>query len=141
MLVQGVTDYAIYMLDPEGLITKWNAGAQRIKGYTEAEVLGTHFSRFYTPDDQASGLPARALSTASTEGRFEQEGWRVRKDGSRFIASALLQPIADSDGKLIGSGAVPGRASWRGEAARVVTLARGHPPSCAQGAASPPCPR
>ena len=88
MLVQGVTDYAIYMLDPEGLITKWNAGAQRIKGYTEAEVLGTHFSRFYTPDDQASGQPARALSTASTEGRFEQEGWRVRKDGSRFLATS-----------------------------------------------------
>src|SRR5690606_13375637 len=84
MLVQGVTDYAIYMLDTEGNVTNWNTGAQRIKGFTKEEVVGTHFSRFYTDDDRAAGLPARALSIARAEGRFEHEGWRLRKDGSRF---------------------------------------------------------
>src|SRR6201996_51394 len=84
LLVEGITDYAIYMLDPEGRITNWNSGAQRIKGYTQDEVVGRHFSQFYTPEDREEGLPARALSTARNEGRFEAEGWRVRKDGSRF---------------------------------------------------------
>lgn len=102
LLVQGVTDYALYMLDPSGVITSWNAGAQRIKGYAEAEVLGTHFSRFYTPEDQASGLPKRALATALAEGRFEHEGWRVRKDGSRFVAHVVIDPIHDADGKFVG---------------------------------------
>lgn len=79
-----VTDYAIYMLDPDGLITTWSAGAERIKGYSHAEVLGTHFSRFYTPEDQETGLPKRALKTALAEGRFEQDqGWRVRKSSTQ----------------------------------------------------------
>ena len=102
LLVQGVTDYAIYMLSPEGLITNWNAGAQRIKGYTQTEVQGTHFSRFYTPEDQAADVPRRALSTALTEGRFEQEGFRVRKDGSRFVAHVVIDPLRDADGNFIG---------------------------------------
>jgi PAS domain S-box-containing protein len=102
LLVQGVTDYAIYMLDPEGHVTNWNPGAQRIKGYIEAEILGQHFSRFYTPEDLATGLPQRALETAKREGRFEAEGWRVRKDGTRFWANVVIDPIYDDAKRLIG---------------------------------------
>jgi PAS domain S-box-containing protein len=101
-LVQGVTDYAIYMIGPTGLITSWNAGAQRIKGYTAAEAIGTHFSRFYTPEDSLDGLPERALATALQSGRFEREGWRVRKDGSRFMAHVVIDPIYDDEKELIG---------------------------------------
>src|SRR5262249_4363214 len=86
LLVNAVTDYAIYMLDTNGTITSWNPGARRLKGYEEAEILGQHFSRFYIDEDRAAGLPARALAAAAKEGRFEREGWRVRKDGSRFWA-------------------------------------------------------
>jgi PAS domain S-box-containing protein len=102
ILVQGVTDYAIFMLDPEGRVANWNAGAQRIKGYTPAEIVGEHFSRFYTPEDFDAGLPKRALETARETGRYEAEGWRVRKDGTRFWASVVLDAIRDEDGKLIG---------------------------------------
>ena len=102
MLVQGVTDYAIYMLDPEGRITNWNAGAQRIKGYSEAEIIGSHFSQFYTPEDREDGVPAHALHTARTEGRFEAEGWRVRKDGTRFMAHVIIDPIRNSLGDFVG---------------------------------------
>jgi PAS domain S-box-containing protein len=102
MLVQGVTDYAIFMLDLNGCITNWNAGAQRIKGYTEAEIVGQHFSRFYTPEDRTLDLPATALRTAVTEGRFEQEGWRVRKDGTRFMAHVIIDPIRNALGEVVG---------------------------------------
>jgi PAS domain S-box-containing protein len=102
MLVQGVTDYAIYMLSPAGEITNWNAGARRIKGYEHEEVVGTHFSRFYTEKDRAAGLPARALQQASDQGRFEAEGWRVRKDGSRFWAHVVIDSIRDDQGELVG---------------------------------------
>jgi PAS domain S-box-containing protein len=102
MLVQGVTDYAIYMLSPTGEVTNWNAGAQRIKGYAAEDVLGTSFARFHTPDDQAAGLPAKALATAAKEGRFEREGWRVRKDGSRFWAHVVIDAIYNDDGTLAG---------------------------------------
>jgi PAS domain S-box-containing protein len=102
MLVQGVTDYAIYMLAPTGEVTNWNAGAQRIKGYTAEDVLGTSFARFHTPEDQAAGLPAKALATAAKEGRFEREGWRVRKDGSRFWAHVVIDAIHNDDGTLAG---------------------------------------
>ncbi len=102
MLVQGVTDYAIYMLSPEGIVTNWNVGAMRIKGYKEEEVIGTHFSRFLTAEDQARGVPAQALATAAREGRFEQEGWRVRKDGSRFWAHVIVDAIRNDLGKLVG---------------------------------------
>jgi len=84
MLVEAVTDYAIYMLDSKGYIVSWNPGAQRLKGYDEAEILGRHFSLFYLPEDVRAGLPAKTLSTAQREGRFEAEGWRVCKDGRRF---------------------------------------------------------
>ena len=101
LLVEGVTDYSIFMLDAEGRVTNWNAGAKRIKGYTAPEIVGQHFSRFYTPEDLEQDLPARALQNAREHGRFEMEGWRVRKDGTRFWASVVLDAIYD-DGKLVG---------------------------------------
>ena len=102
LLVQSVTDYAIYMLDPNGFIVSWNAGAQRIKGYEPSEIIGQHFSRFYTPEDRDAGEPARALRIAEQEGRFEKESIRVRKDGSRFWANVVIDPIRGSDGRLRG---------------------------------------
>jgi PAS domain S-box-containing protein len=102
LLVQGVTDYAIYMLDPQGHVTNWNTGAQRIKGYAQDEIVGKHFSTFYTDEDRATGLPKRALETSAREGRFEAEGWRVRKDGTRFWASVVIDPIYNDQGRLIG---------------------------------------
>jgi PAS domain S-box-containing protein len=102
LLVAGVTDYAIYMLDPNGIVASWNAGAQRIKGYTADEIIGHHFSRFNTEPDRSAGVPARALYTASQEGRFEAEGKRVRKDGSVFWANVVIYQIRDETGDLIG---------------------------------------
>jgi PAS domain S-box-containing protein len=102
LLVQGVTDYAIYMLSPEGVVTNWNEGARRIKGYEADEVVGKSFAMFYTQEDQAAEAPAVALSTALGEGRFEREGWRVRKDGTRFWANVVIDPIHDAGGKLLG---------------------------------------
>ena len=102
LLIDAVTDYAIFMLDANGVIASWNPGAQRLKGYSEAEILGQHFSRFYTEEDRATGLPARVLATAAKDGKFEGEGWRVRKDGSRFWASVIIDPIRDSAGALVG---------------------------------------
>jgi len=102
LLIDAVTDYAIYMLDSTGTIVSWNPGAQRFKGYTEDEILGEHFSRFYTDEDKATELPRRALKMASEEGRFEAEGWRVRKDGSHFWAHVVIDPIRDKSGTLIG---------------------------------------
>ena len=90
------------MLDPEGLVSSWNAGGERIKGYTPTEIIGQHFSRFYTNQDQAAGRPARALSIARETGRYDEEGWRVRKDGSFFWASVVIDPIRDENGKLVG---------------------------------------
>ena len=101
-LVSGISDYAIYMLDPQGHVSSWNAGAQRFKGYVEQEILGQHFSRFYTEEDRAAGLPARALAHALKHGRYESEGWRVRKDGARFWAHVVIDPIYDEGGALLG---------------------------------------
>ena len=106
MLLDAITDYGIYMLTPEGLVSSWNAGARRLKGYEEHEVLGRHFSMFHTAEDIAKGLPQRALQTAVDEGRFETQGWRLRKDGSRFWANAVIDPILSPDGKLLGFGKV-----------------------------------
>ena len=102
ILVQGVTDYAIYMLDPHGNITNWNVGGERIKGYRESEIVGRHFSTFYTEEDLAAGVPARALEAAAKEGRYEHEGWRIRKDGTRFWAGVVIDPIRDPQGRLVG---------------------------------------
>src|SRR5581483_3404957 len=101
LLVEGVADYALFMLDPSGIVTSWNMGAQRIKGYTPEEILGQHFSRFYTETDRANGKPARALAIARETGRFEDDGWRVRKDGTFFWASVVIDPIYE-DGELVG---------------------------------------
>ena len=102
LLVQGVTDYAIYMLDPNGRVSSWNSGAQRIKGYDAQEIVGRHFSTFYTEEDRAAGMPAEALRLAREEGRFEREGWRLRKDGSRFWAHVIIDPIRGDAGEIIG---------------------------------------
>jgi PAS domain S-box-containing protein len=102
LLVSAITDYAIYMLDPTGVVTSWNAGAQRFKGYQPSEIIGQHFSRFYTEEDRQVGLPKRALEIAAAEGRFESEGWRVRKDGTRFWAHVVIDPIRAPTGTLVG---------------------------------------
>jgi PAS domain S-box-containing protein len=101
LLVEGVADYALYMLDPTGIITSWNIGGERIKGYSPGEIVGQHFSRFYTETDRANGKPQRALRIAREQGRYEEEGWRVRKDGTFFWASVIIDPIYE-DGKLVG---------------------------------------
>jgi PAS domain S-box-containing protein len=102
LLVDAVKDYAIFMLDPHGVVSSWNSGAERFKGYKAKEIIGQHFSRFYTDEDQQVGVPQHALATAVAEGKYETEGWRVRKDGSRFWASVVIDPIRDEGGNLIG---------------------------------------
>jgi PAS domain S-box-containing protein len=102
LLVSSITDYAIYMVDLTGMVVSWNAGAERFKGYTAEEIVGQHFSRFYSAEDRAAGLPQRALDTAAREGRFETEGWRVRRDGTRFWAHVVVDPVRDERGALIG---------------------------------------
>jgi PAS domain S-box-containing protein len=106
LLVESAQDYAIFMLDPTGCILTWNRGAQRIKGYEVSEILGQHFSRFYPPEDVAAGKPAWELQVASTEGRFEDEGWQVRKDGTRFWANVVITALRDEKGILRGFGKV-----------------------------------
>jgi PAS domain S-box-containing protein len=106
LLIQGIKDCAIYLLTSEGRVSSWNSGAQRIKGYAAAEIIGRHFSCFYTEEDRAIGMPTTALHKAATEGKFEAEGWRVRKDGTRFWASVLIDPVYDSTGELVGYGKV-----------------------------------
>ena len=101
MLVESVKDYAIFMLDPAGLVVTWNIGAERIKGYSAEEILGRHFSCFYPPKDVQAGVPARALETAAAQGRSEDEGWRVRKDGSPFWAHVALTALRDEAGTLV----------------------------------------
>jgi PAS domain S-box-containing protein len=101
-LIEAVVDYAIFQLDPAGHVTTWNPGAQRIKGYDPEEIIGQHFSRFYTPEDIQLGVPKLALAEAAKQGRFEAEGWRMRKDGSRFWASVVIDRITDEAGELVG---------------------------------------
>ena len=101
-LIEAVVDYAIFQLDPAGNVTTWNPGAQRIKGYDPDEIIGQHFSRFYTPEDIQLGVPKLALAEATKQGRFEAEGWRMRKDGSRFWASVVIDRITDEAGELVG---------------------------------------
>jgi PAS domain S-box-containing protein len=124
MLVQGVTDYAIYMLSPAGIVTNWNAGAKRIKGYDEHEIVGLHFSSFYTPEERERGLPMQALDQAAKEGRYEAEGWRVRKDGTRFWAHVVIDAIRNDEGQLIGFAKITRDITERKEAAKALELAR-----------------
>lgn len=124
LLVQGVTDYALYMLDPEGHVTNWNSGAQRIKGYDSEEIIGSHFSRFYTEEDRAAGLPEEGLETARREGKFENEGIRVRKDGSRFWAHVIIDAIHDDDGTLLGFAKVTRDITEKVETQKALNQAR-----------------
>ncbi len=102
LMVESVRDYGILMLDPEGKVMTWNAGAERIKGYTAEEIIGQHFSRFYPAEEVQRGKPAMELRVAAAEGRFEDEGWRLRKDGSRFWANDVVTALRDREGRLIG---------------------------------------
>src|SRR6266404_7585364 len=101
LLVEAVADYALYMLDPTGVVTSWNIGGERIKGYSPDEIIGRHFSCFYTETDRAIGKPHRTLEIARQNGRYEEEGWRVRKDGTFFWASVVVDPIREGD-RLVG---------------------------------------
>ena len=102
LLVEGIQDYAIYSMDPHGVITSWNSGARRIKGYTSEEVIGQNFSRFYTSEDVERGLPGKVLQIAREEGHYEGEGWRIRKDGSRFWSNVVVTPLRDEAGNVLG---------------------------------------
>lgn len=102
ILVEAITDYAVYLLDPNGKVSSWNPGAQRFKGYSSSEIIGQNFSVFYTPEDQAANLPKSALSIAEKEGKFETEGWRVRKDGSRIWSHVVIDAIRNPSGNLLG---------------------------------------
>jgi PAS domain S-box-containing protein len=124
LLVDAVIDYAIYMLDPRGRVASWNSGARRLKGYEASEIIGQHFSRFYTEEDRASGLPQRGLASAEREGRFENEGWRVRRDGTRFWASVVVDAIRDDDGTLLGFAKVTRDVSERRNAQQALEEAR-----------------
>ena len=124
LLVQGVTDYAIYMLDTNGHIASWNAGGERIKGYRSDEIIGQHFSRFYTEEDAAGGEPARALATAINEGKYEKEGWRVRKDGTRFWANVVIDPVFDDEGLLVGFAKITRDITLRRQQAQALEVAQ-----------------
>jgi PAS domain S-box-containing protein len=102
LMIDSVKDYAIFMLDPEGRVASWNSGAERIKGYTSAEILGRHFSVFYTDEDRLAGKPDRELRVAAANGRVEDEGWRLRKDGSKILAHVVISPVRDDKGQLRG---------------------------------------
>src|SRR5690348_14397469 len=106
LLVDSVTEYAIFMVNPEGYIYSWNRGAERLKGYTRDEIMGKHFRIFYTAADLAADKPGVELSVAGKDGHFEDEGWRLRKDGSRFWANVLTTSIFDDQGNLIGFGKI-----------------------------------
>ena len=115
LLIQSVTDYAIYMLDPQGYVRSWNSGGRRIKGYSQDEIIGQHFSKFYLPEDVEKGMPALGLEAARTQGKYEAEGWRLRKDGTRFRASVVIDPIW-REGQLIGYAKVTRDVTERFEA-------------------------
>lgn len=124
LLIEGVTDYAIYMLDRRGHVVNWNTGAEKIKGYRREEIIGEHFSRFYTIEDQQSDAPGFALETAVRDGRFENESLHVRKDGSTFWAHVVIDPICDDDGAVIGFAKVTRDVSERFEQTHKLELAR-----------------
>jgi PAS domain S-box-containing protein len=124
LLVQSVVDYAIFMLDPTGVVRSWNPGAARMKGYAADEIIGRHFSSFYTEEDRAAGVPQRALATALSEGKFEAEGWRLRKDGTRFWASVVIDPIRDETGRLRGFAKVTRDITERRKAQQALDEAR-----------------
>ncbi len=116
LLVESIVDLAIYMLDSEGRVTTWNPGAERIKGYAAPEILGKHFSLFYPPEDREAGRPERELSLAREHGRHEAEGWRVRKDGSRYWANVVLSAVRNGSGEAVGFATVTRDMTRRKEA-------------------------
>ncbi|WP_238190737.1 sensor domain-containing protein [Methylobacterium frigidaeris] len=121
LLVQGVSDYALYMLDPAGIVVNWNSGAERASQYTAAEIVGKHFSCFYGPEDRAAGLPEAGLRQARETGRFEAEGWRFRRDGTSFWADVVVDAIRDDDGALLGFAKITrDRTEKRAQELRVV---------------------
>ena len=124
VLIDGVMDYAIYMLDPNGVITNWNRGAQRIKGYRTEEIVGQHFSCFYTEEDRAANVPQLSLEIAARDGRYETDSWRVRKDGSRFLANVVVDALKDDSGQLIGFAKITRDITERVQAARELEEAR-----------------
>ena len=117
-LVEAVVDYAIFQLDPTGHVSTWNTGAERIKGYTREDIIGQHFSRFYMEEDRKAGVPQKALQQAASAGRYEAEGRRVRKDGTLFWASVVIDSIYDGSGNLIGFAKVTRDITERMEAQR-----------------------
>jgi len=123
-LIDGVVDYAIYMLDPSGIVTLWNRGAQRIKGYRSEEIVGQHFSCFYTEEDRAANVPQQSLEIAARQGRYVTEAWRVRKDGSRFLADVVIDALKDDSGRLIGFAKITRDITERVRAARELEEAR-----------------
>jgi PAS domain S-box-containing protein len=123
-LVEAISDYAIYMLDSHGAVTSWNLGARRLKGYATEEIIGQHFSRFYTEDDRRTGLPQHGLDVARRDGRWETEGWRVRKDGSRFWAHAIIEQIRDDDGMIVGFAKITRDRTEQYEAQQVLEQTR-----------------
>lgn len=124
LLVTSVLDYGIFMLDPEGHISSWNAGAERIKGFRAADIIGKHFSVFYPPEDIAARKPHKELETAIADGRLEDEGWRIRKDGSRFWANVVITPLFDETGELRGFGKVTRDMTERRAAEQALTERR-----------------
>ncbi len=124
LLVDAIADYAVYMLDRNGIVSSWNTGARRFKGYEADEILGQHFSKFYVDEDRESGLPQRALKQAETAGKFESEGWRVRKDGTRFWAYVVIDPIHDPHGNLIGFAKITRDLTERKQAETALEKAR-----------------
>jgi len=126
LLIQNVIDYAIYMLDRAGIISSWNTGAERLKGYTRDEIVGRHFSEFYSPEDRAAGKPEHALATALREGRFEAEGWRLRKDGTSFWANVVIDLITDEAGEHIGFAKITRDLSERREAEQALRRSEEH---------------
>lgn len=124
LLVQSVTDYAIFMLDKDGNVSSWNYGAERIKGYQPEEIIGKHFSSFYTQSDREAGVPQKNLLLAATEGRVESEGWRIRKDGSRFWAHVVVDRIMDDNGELVGFAKITRDVTEKRDAARELDRAR-----------------
>lgn len=120
LLIENITDYAIFMLDPTGVITSWNAGAERFKQYTSQEIIGRHFSIFYTDEDRQTDLPSRGLEIARREGKFENEGWRVRKDGTRFWANVIIDAVRSSDGELVGFAKITRDLTERRQAERAL---------------------
>jgi PAS domain S-box-containing protein len=124
LLVESVVDYAIFLLDPNGTVSTWNEGAQRIKGYREEEIVGRHFSSFYTPEAVATGHPDRELEVAGRVGRYEDEGWRVRKDGSLFWANVVITALRDGTGELVGFAKVTRDMSERRRAEQELANAR-----------------